>query len=124
MLNKLTAAVFLAIVSATGMVSIAPVAVTAQEFSTSRYFPEQAILDWSGERFTIKRIDALGGRISDERERLYAWIDAYPDRVEALQHTVIRNRALTAALRARNVQLNNVVAIEQAFNGNLVIFLR
>ena len=53
-----------------------------------------------------------------------AWIDAYPDRVEALQHAVIQNRALASALRAQSVQLNNVAAIQQALNGNLVIFLR
>jgi len=124
MLNKLIAAAFLALVSLTGTASIAPVSVQAQGLSTSRYFPEQAILDWSGERFTIKRIDALGGGNREERERLYAWIDAYPDRVEALQHAVIQNRALAAALRAQSVQLNNVAAIQQALNGNLVIFLR
>ena len=124
MLNKLTAAALLVLVALTGTVSIASVSAQAQELSHSRYFPEQAILDWSGERFTIKRIDQLGGRISDERERLYAWVDAYPDRVAALQDTVIQNRALATALRARSVQLNNVVAIEQTFSGNLVIFLR
>ena len=124
MLNRLTAAALLGLVALTGTVSIAPVAAQAQGLSTSRYFPQQAILDWSGERFTIRRIDALGGRISEERERLYAWIDAYPDRVEALQHAVIRNRALARALQAQSVQLNNVAAIQQALNGNLVIFLR
>jgi hypothetical protein len=124
MLNRLIAATLLGLVALTGTVALTPVAAYAQGLSTSRYFPEQAILEWSGERFTIKRIDELGGRISDERERLYAWIDAYPDRVEALQHAVIQNRALAAALRARSVQLNNVAAIQQALNGNLVIFLR
>ena len=124
MLNKLTAAALLVLVALTGTGSIAPAAAQAQGLSTSRYFPEQAILDWSGERFTIKRIDSLGGRYSDEREQLYAWIDAYPDRVEALQHAVIQNRALAAALRAQSVQLNNVAAIQQALNGNLIIFLR
>lgn len=124
MLNRLTAAALLGLVALAGTMAAAPVAAYAQGLSTSRYFPEQAILEWSGERFTIKRIDQLGGRISEERERLYAWVDAYPDLVEALQHAVIRNRAFAAALRARSVQLNNVVAIQQAFNGNLVIFLR
>ena len=124
MLNKPIAAAILALVTMTGTVSLSPVPARAQELSTSRYFPEQAILEWSGERFTIKRIDALGSRLSDERERLYSWIDAYPDRVEALQHAVTGNRALAAALRAQSVQLNNVAAIQQALNGNLVIFLR
>lgn len=124
MLNRLTAAALLGLVALTGTMAAAPVAAYAQALGHSRYFPEQAILEWSGERFTIKRIDQLGGRVSDERERLYAWVDAYPDLVEALQHAVIQNRAFAAALRARSVQLNNVVAIEQAFSGNLVIFLR
>jgi hypothetical protein len=124
MLNKLTAAAFLGLIALTGTMAVTPVAAYAQGLSNSRYFPEQAILDWSGERFTIKRIDELGGRVSDERERLYAWIDAYPDLVEALQRAVIQNRALASALRARSVQLNNVAAIQQALNGNLVIFLR
>lgn len=124
MLNRLTSAALLGLVALTGPMAAAPVAAYAREFSHSRYFPEQAIAEWGGERFTIKRIDQLGGRVSDERERLYAWVDAYPDRVAALQRAVIQNRALAAALRARSVQLNNVVAIEQAFSGNLVIFLR
>lgn len=124
MLNRLIAAALLGLVALAGTMAAAPMTAHAQGFSHSRYFPQQAILEWSGERFTIKRIDQLGGRVSDERERLYAWVDAYPDRVEALQQAVIQNRALAAALRARSVQLNNVVAIEQAFSGNLVIFLR
>jgi hypothetical protein len=124
MLNRLTAAALLGLVAVTGTIAVAPVATYAQELGNSRYFPEQAILDWNGERFTVKRIDALGGRISEERERIYAWVDAYPEIVEALQRAVIQNRAFAAALRARSVQLNNVVAIQQAFNGNLVIFLR
>ncbi|UVC10197.1 hypothetical protein IHQ71_06210 [Rhizobium sp. TH2] len=124
MLNRLTAAALLGLVALTGTIAVAPVAGYAQGLSNSRYFPEQAILDWSGQRFTVKRIDALGGRISEERERIYAWVDAYPDLVQALQRAVIENRALASALRARSVQLRNVVAIQQAFNGNLVIFLR
>jgi hypothetical protein len=124
MLNRLVAAAILGLVTVTGTITATPTAAYAQAPGNSRYFPEQAILEWSGQRFTVKRIDQLGGRISEERERIYAWVDAYPEIVEALQRAVIQNRAFAAALRARSVQLNNVVAIQQAFNGNLVIFLR
>ena len=34
------------------------------------------------------------------------------------------NGEFASALRARSVQLNNVVAIRQALNGNLVVYLR
>ena len=121
MLSRLSAAIFVALASAACTISVAPSA--AQAMSTSRYFPEAAILDWSGQRFTIIRIDSLD-RYSDEWERLNAWIDANPARVEALQHAVLENRELASALRARSVQLNNVGAIEQALNGNLVVYLR
>jgi hypothetical protein len=53
-----------------------------------------------------------------------AWIDANPDQVEALQNSIEENGELAAELRARSVQLNNVVAIQQAMNGNLIVYLR
>ena len=88
-----------------------------------RFHPEQAIADWSGERFTILRIDSLD-RSSLERAQLESWIRSSRGEIDALQQSIAGNRALAAALRARSVQLRNVVAIWQALNGNLVVYLR
>ncbi|MGV3548406.1 hypothetical protein [Rhizobium sp.] len=91
--------------------------------ASGRYYPEAAIADWSGERFTIVRIDSFEPT-DDERLRLESWMQGSPDAIEALQNSVQENGELAAALRARSVQLNNVVAIQQALNGNLVVYLR
>jgi hypothetical protein len=122
MLSRLTAITFMTLASMTGTVAVAPAAAVAQGFG-SHFFPESAIHDWSGERYTIVRIDSLP-RFSELRERLDNWMDANPDGVEALQQTIRGNGEFATALRARNVQLNNVGAVVQAFNGNLVVYLR
>lgn len=98
-------------------------AARADTFAGSRYYPEEAIIDWSGERFTILRIDSFEPT-SDERLRLESWMQSSPDQIDALQNTVEENGDFAAALRARSVQLNNVVAIQRALNGNLVVYLR
>jgi hypothetical protein len=100
-----------------------PSAAQANTSGTSRYYPEEAIVDWSGERFTIIRIDSFEPT-SDERLRLESWIDANPDEIEALQNSIEENSEFAAALRGRSVQLNNVVAIQRAMSGNLIVFLR
>lgn len=100
-----------------------PAAAQADTFGSSRYYPEEAIVDWSGERFTIIRIDSFEPT-SDERLRLESWIDGNPDQIDALQNSIEENSELATALRARNVQLNNVVAVQRAMSGNLIVFLR
>lgn len=100
-----------------------PAAARADTFGGSRYYPEEAIADWSGERFTILRIDSFDPT-DDERLRLESWIQSSPDQIDALQNTVEENGEFAAALRARSVQLNNVVAIQRALSGNLVVYLR
>ena len=120
-MKKLIAAALLSLAFAAVLLPSA--AAQASTFANSRYYPEEAILDWSGERFTIMRIDFFEPT-SDERLRLESWIDANPDRIEALQNSIEENGELAAALRARSVQLNNVVAIQRAMNGNLIVYLR
>jgi hypothetical protein len=109
-------------VSAAASLSV-PQGAAASPYASSRFYPEEAILDWSGERFTIIRIDSLDIH-SEERIRLESWIEGDPDRIDALQNTVMENGDFARALRARSVQLNNVVAVQQALNGNLVVYLR
>ena len=120
-MTKLIAAALLSL--AVIAVLLPSAAAHANTFSSSRYYPEEAILDWSGERFTIMRIDFFEPT-SDERLRLESWVDANPDQIEALQNSIEENGELAAALLARSVQLNNVVAIQQAMNGNLIVYLR
>lgn len=114
-MRKIFAAMLVGLVAITSLPSFAA--------AGGRYYPEEAILDWSGERFTIIRIDSLEPT-SDERLRLEGWIDGNPDAIDALQNTIEENGEFAAELRARSVQLNNVVAIQQALNGNLIVFLR
>lgn len=118
MLTRLTAVTFLAAILATATM-IAPAAAE----SSLRYFPQAAIMEWSGEHYTIIRIDSLRYD-SEERIQLNNWMDAYPDQIEALQDTIVANGGFAAALRSRGVQLNNVAAVQQAFSGNLIVFLR
>ena len=120
-MKKLIAAALAGLVATTALAM--PAAAQANTFGNSRYYPEDAIVDWSGERFTIIRIDSFEPT-SDERLRLESWIDAYPDQIDALQNSIEENSELAAALRARSVQLNNVVAVQRAMSGNLVVFLR
>jgi hypothetical protein len=123
MLHRVALIGYLAIASMTGTAAVVPSLALAQALSTSRYFPQGAILEWNGERYSIRYIDDLPLG-SDEYIRIDNWMRVYPDRVEALQATILENRGLAAALRAEGVQINNVGGIQQALNGGLVIFLR
>ena len=120
-MKKLIAAAMLSLATATTLMP--PAAAQANTFGTSSYYPEEAIVDWRGERFTIIRIDSFEPT-SDERLRLESWIDANPDQVDALQNSIEENGKFAAALRARSVQLNNVAAVQRAMNGNLIVYLR
>ena len=121
--------IILAAVAAAALSSApaAPFALARAELQTvafgSRYFPEDAILAWSGERFTITRIDFLD-RFSTERESIEAWMQGNEDLIDAFQAAVRSNPELLAALRARSVQINNIGAAQVAMNGNLVFYLR
>ena len=119
-MKTITAAMLLGL-AATAV--LPPAAALANTFGDSRYYPEEAIADWSGERFTIIRIDSFEPT-SDERLRLESWMDANPDEIDALQNSIEENSEFAAALRARSVQLNTVVAVQRALSGNLIVFLR
>jgi hypothetical protein len=123
MWHRLATIAYISLASLTGTAALLPVAVHAQPLFNSRYFPQGAILEWNGERYSIRYIDDLPLG-SDEYIRIDNWMRVYPDRVEALQATILENRGLAAALRAEGVQINNVGGIQQALNGGLVIFLR
>lgn len=123
MLHRLATIAYVSLATLSVAAALVPVAVHAQALGTSRYFPQGAVQDWSGEHYSLRRIDDLPLG-SDERIRLNNWMSAYPDRIEALQATIVENRGFAAALRAEGVQINNVAGIQQALNGGLVIFLR
>jgi hypothetical protein len=78
---------------------------------------------WQGQRFSVMTIDSLE-QYESLRSRLESWAGSHPAEIAALQGAIRANRSLSAALRSRNVQINNVVAVEQAFNGALVFYLR
>lgn len=120
-MKKLIAATLASLVAATALTM--PASAQANTFGNGRYYPEEAIVDWSGERFTILRIDSFEPT-SDERLRLETWIETNPDQIDALQNSIEENSEFAAALRARSVQLNNVVAIQRALSGNLIVYLR
>lgn len=102
-----------------GLIGAAPISAIAG----GRYFPEVAVAEWNGERFTVQRVDHLD-EDSLERQNLVAWVDGNEQEIEELQAAVRANAALSKALTAQSVQLNNIVGITRALNGNLVIYLR
>lgn len=120
-MKNIIAAVLLSLAAAT--VPLLTAGAQANTLGNSRYYPEEAIVDWSGERFTIIRIDSFEPT-SDERLRLESWIDANPDEIDALQNSIEENSEFAVALQGRSVQLNNVVAVQRAMSGNLIVFLR
>lgn len=91
--------------------------------SGSGYFPQEAIADWNGERFNIQPLSWMN-RFDAHRAMIENWISVYPDQVAALQDAIRSNRALAAALQARNVQIRNIGAAQQAFSGNLIFYLQ
>jgi hypothetical protein len=95
----------------------------AQDVHSSRYFPEDAIMEWRGEKFTVQRIDFLDD-YSLERENVVSWVNSHPGEIEDLQAALRSNGQFSRALTQQNVQLNNVVAVSKALNGNLIVYLR
>ena len=120
-MKNIIAAMLLSLAAAT--VPLLTAGAQANTLGNGRYYPEEAIVDWSGERFTIIRIDSFEPT-SDERLRLESWIDANPDEIDALQNSIEENSEFAVALQGRSVQLNNVVAVQRAMSGNLIVFLR
>lgn len=93
------------------------------QLAASAYFPREAIQSWNGERFRIYQISWFD-EFDAAKAMMQNWISTHPDEVAALQATIRRNKPLAAALRARNVQLNNVAAVQQSFSGGLTFYLR
>jgi hypothetical protein len=87
------------------------------------FFARAPIHAWHGQHFTVIRIDSLD-RFDGLRAMLENWIGSFPGQVDALQEAIRANRPLAAALRSRGVQIVNVAAIQQGFNGGLIFYLR
>lgn len=87
------------------------------------FFARAPIQEWHGQHFTIIRLDQLE-RYDSTRVMLENSASSYPDKVAALQGSIRENRALADALQQQGVQINNVDAIQQGFNGGLVFYLR
>jgi hypothetical protein len=108
-------------ISALGLL-LSPMSLNAGQ-RESAFFAQAPIHAWHGERFTIIRIDSLN-EFDGLRAMLENWMATYPDQLAGMQAAILANRPLASALRAKHVQINNVGAIQQAFNGNLVFYLR
>ena len=121
MLIRLATVAILTLVPLTGEIASVPMPLQALA-QGGGYFPRSAIADWSGQRFTLIRIDSFD-RFESERASLERWIDGNPDRVVELQATIRQNRGLESALRARGVRVGNIGAVREAFNGNLTVYL-
>lgn len=93
------------------------------QMAESSYFPREAVESWNGESFRIYQISWFD-EFDAEKAMMQNWISTHPEDVAALQATIRRNRALASALRARNVQLNNIAAVRQSFSGGLTFYLR
>ena len=87
------------------------------------FAPQGAIREWSGQRFSVITIYSLD-QYESLRARLESWSSSNRPEIAGLQSAIRANRSLSAALRARNVQINNIVAAQKAFNGALTFYLR
>jgi hypothetical protein len=110
-------------ISTLALLSVLAVGSAVPASAEPAFFARAPVHAWHGEHFTIVRIDQLD-RFDGLRAMLESWIGTYPDDVAALQVAILQNKPLASALRARNVQINNIGAIQQGFNGNLVFYLR
>lgn len=108
----------IALLSALALALAAPVANAEPAF-----FARAPIHEWHGQRFNVIRIDQME-RFDGLRAMLENWTSSFPDEVVALQNAIRQNGPLARALGARGVQIVNVVAIQQGFNGNLIFYLR
>ena len=81
---------------------------------------DQTVRTFKGDNFRIADVDTLS-RMDQARIRID---EATPAQRAALQAAVEANKPLVAALKARNVELNNVAGAEQAADGGLTIYLR
>lgn len=102
--------------------SLAALSLPAQAGDTG-FFAREPIHAWHGQRFTVIRITEFD-EFDGFRAMLENWSSSFPDRVQALQDAIRANRPLAAALKARGVQIRNIAATQQGFNGNLIFYLR
>jgi hypothetical protein len=105
------------------LVALAILAASVPARAEPAFFARAPVAAWHGGRFNVVEIASLN-RFDATRAMIENWTSSFPDDVEALQRAIRANRPLAAALRARGVQIGNVVALQQAFNGALIFYLR
>jgi hypothetical protein len=95
----------------------------AQERSrrSNPLYPEQAILDWNGQRFNVLRIDYLEDR---QRDRVKSTAQAGARYADDMQRTIRANRKLAAALGAQGVRLGTIALVRQAMSGGLIFYIK
>lgn len=91
--------------------------------STAMNWPaeiEHTVRDFKGAKFDVINVDTL-----NKMSETHTWIDqATPEQVRALQSSIEANKPFAEKLKARNVELNNIVGAEQAADGSLTIYMR
>ncbi|MEI2301543.1 hypothetical protein [Ensifer sp. MJa1] len=81
---------------------------------------DQTVRNFKGNNFTIVNLDTL-----KETSQTRTSIDeATPQQISALHAAVTANKPLAAALKAQNVEMNNIAGAEQAADGGLTFYLR
>ncbi len=104
-------------IAAAAALSAFAVAGTAQAAAISNS-ELSAIRSLQGGQYMVTPIDSL-----DHSEaavvRAHAAVDA-----RAVQEAIRANPALTRDLKARNVEIDNIVAAEPAMNGSMTLYLR
>ncbi len=94
--------------------------------------------EWSGENesdvnravemlktnhYEVKRLDTLGA--SDfYRVQYLDHADAHAANTETLQKTIAENKNLMDELKAKHVEIGNIVAVDEAANGSFTFYLR
>lgn len=79
---------------------------------------DSAVQALKNKKFIIVQIDTLDS--SDPMSKP----ETYSSNIASLQNAISKNKTLTAELKAQNVELNNVVAVDEAADGGFTFYLR
>lgn len=94
---------------------------SSQDRPAYRY-DHDAVRGWHGQHFTVMPLSYLDQY--DPFTSIIFEMAADRRRVQSLQAALRSNPALEAQLRARNVELNNVVVARRALDGSITFYLR
>lgn len=81
------------------------------------------VTGWQAGKINVVAVDTLND-VDPNKALLKDRMKTNPDDVAALQSAIENNPALKAQLESQNVQLNNVVAAQQATDGSVTFYVQ